>query len=337
MTRLLALLALLVSLLPSQAPAHALDPGFLELQHLGGAEWRVTLRRPDVQGRPMQIDVALPEACAPNEGPSPVPDGRAWVASWVAVCETGLGGGTIRIVGLEETQTDVLVRYTLPGEEAAQTMRLTPDATSFAIAAPQGPLARAQSYFVLGVDHILQGVDHLLFVFLLLLLVRSVRPLIGAITAFTVAHSLSLAAATFGWIVVPAAPVEAIIALSILILAAELAQPPDRGLHLTERYPWAVAFSFGLLHGLGFASALLEIGLPQGDVPLALFAFNVGVEAGQLMFIAVVLTAMLFFGRLGGRAGAVLARGSTALAVTTYGVGALAAYWMIDRVAGFAA
>jgi HupE / UreJ protein len=164
-----------------------------------------------------------------------------------------------------------------------------------------------------------------------------VRPLIGAITAFTVAHSLSLAAATFGWIIVPPAPVEAMIALSILILAAELAQPPDHGLHLTERYPWAVSFSFGLLHGLGFASALLEIGLPQGDVPLALFAFNLGVEAGQLMFITAVLTTGLFLARLGVSRAPVLARGSLGLVVTTYGVGALAAYWMIERVAGFTA
>ncbi len=337
MIRLLALLALLVSLLPAQAPAHALDPGFLELQYLGGSDWRVTLRRPDVQGRPMPIGAALPRGCGPSEGPPPTHDGRAFVTSWVVTCEAGLGGGTIRIPGLEQTQTDVLVRYTLPGEAAAQTMRLTPDATSFEVAEPQGRFERARSYVALGIDHILQGVDHLLFVFLLLLLIRRVRPLIGAITAFTVAHSLSLAAATLGWIVVPAAPVEAIIALSIVILATELVQPPDRGLHLTRRYPWAVSFSFGLLHGLGFASALLDIGVPQGDVPLALFAFNVGVEAGQLIFIAAVLAAGLFLGRLGARAGPVLARGSAGLTTTVYGVGALAAYWMIDRVAAFAA
>ncbi len=336
MTRLLAALALLVVLLPGKVAAHALDPGFVELRHLGGAEWGVTLRRPDVQGRPMAIDVALPEGCGPSDGPPPTHDGRAFVTSWVATCEDGLGGGTIGIPGLDRTRTDVLVRYTLPGLEEAQTMRLTPDAPSFEVARAQGPWARARSYVALGVDHILMGIDHLLFVFLLLLLIRRTRVLVGAITAFTVAHSVSLAASTLGLIAVPAAPVEAIIALSIVILAAELVLPPDRGLHLTSRFPWAVSFSFGLLHGLGFASALRDIGVPQGDVPLALFAFNVGVEAGQLLFIAAVLTAGFFLGRLGARPGSVLVRGSAAFGATVYAAGGIAAYWMIERIAEFA-
>jgi hypothetical protein len=284
----------------------------------------------------MAIGVALPEGCSPTDGPPPVHDGRAFVTSWVATCQAGLGGGTIRIPGLEETRTDVLVRYTLPGGAEAQTMRLTPSAPSFEMARAEGPWARAQSYVALGVDHILMGLDHLLFVFLLLLLIRRARLLVGAITAFTVAHSLSLAAATLGWIAVPAAPVEAIIALSIVILATELVQPRGTGLQLTARFPWAVSFSFGLLHGLGFASALSDIGVPQGDVPLALFAFNLGVEAGQLLFIAAVLTAGLFLGRLGPRPGKVLARGGPAFGATVYAIGGLAAYWMIDRIAGFA-
>ncbi len=139
-------------------------------------------------------------------------------------------------------------------------MRLSPDASGFEVAGPQGRFARARSYVALGVDRILQGIDYLLFVFLLLLRIRRVRLLVGAITVFTVAHSLPLAAATLGWIVVPTAPVEAIVALSIVILATELVQPCERGLHLTRHHPWAVSFSFGLLHGLGFASAFLEIG-----------------------------------------------------------------------------
>ena len=335
MSRALAVLALVVAILPVQVSAHALDPGYLELRHLGGTDWGVTLRRPDVQGRPMAIDVALPEGCGPTHGPPPAHDGRAFVTSWVATCEDGLGGGTIRIPGLERTRTDVLVRYTLPGMEEAQTTRLTLSAPSFEVARAQGPWARAQSYVALGVDHILMGLDHLLFVFLLLLLIRRTRLLVGAITAFTVAHSLSLAAATLGWIAVPAAPVEAIIALSIVILATELVQPPGTGLQLTSRFPWAVSFSFGLLHGLGFASALRDIGVPQGDVPLALFAFNLGVEAGQLMFIAAVLTAGFFLGRVGPRPGPVLARGGPAFGATVYAIGGLAAYWMIDRIAGF--
>jgi hypothetical protein len=175
----------------------------------------------------------------------------------------------------------------------------------------------------------------LLFVFTLLLLIRRAGPLLAAITAFTVAHSVSLGAANLGWIIVPAPPVEAVIALSIVVLAAELAQPSGQGLRLTERFPWTVAFQFGLLQGLGFAIALLDIGLPEGDVPLALLAFNLGVEAGQLMFIAAVLAAGLVCARIRRGGAPILARGSPALRLTANAIGTLAAVWMVDRIAGF--
>jgi hydrogenase/urease accessory protein HupE len=336
MIRLAAALALLLALLPRPAAAHALEPGFLELVPIGEADWRVTWRKPQVQGSPMPIDALLLETCEPRRGGPPVFDGRAFVAAWVATCPEGLEGGAIRIEGLEDTRTDVLVRYVLAPGGAVQTERLTAAATAFVVPAPQNALAVFGDYFRLGVDHILAGLDHLLFVLALLLLIRRPRPLIAAITAFTVAHSVSLGAATLGWIVVPAPPVEAVVALSIVVLAAELAQPPGRGLRLTERYPWSVAFGFGLLHGLGFARALLELGLPEGDVPLALLAFNLGVEAGQLLFIAVVLTAGALLARLL-RRDALLAPGSAGLRATAYAIGTLASVWMFDRIAGFAA
>ena len=196
----------------------------------------------------------------------------------------------------------MLVRYELaPGK--AESQRLTAATTGFTVPAPQGRLGVLATYFALGVDHILRGIDHLMFVFALILLVRDRRALVGAVTAFTVAHSLSLAAAALGWIVVPAPPVEAVVALSIMFLAAELVRPAGAP-SLTARFPWVVAFAFGLLHGLGFARALLEIGLPEGEVPLALFAFNLGVEAGQLLFIALVLVVGALLGRLYPLAGA---------------------------------
>jgi hydrogenase/urease accessory protein HupE len=337
MIRLVLILALTLAALPGRVTAHALEPGFLEITPLAGADWRVTWRKPQVQGRPMQIDAVLPETCSPRRGPEPVFDGRAFVTGWVATCPGGLGDGTIAIEGLEATSTDVLVRYTLLGAETAQSRRLTADAPAFVVPPQQGPLARFGDYFGLGVDHILAGLDHLLFVFALLLLIRRIRPLVAAITSFTLAHSMSLGAATFGWIVVPAPPVEAIVALSIVILAAELAQPAGNGLRLTERYPWTVAFGFGLLHGLGFASALLDLGLPQSDVPLALLAFNLGVEAGQLMFIAAVLMAGLLLTRLLRAAAPPLAPGSPGLRITAYAIGTLATLWMFDRVTGFVA
>lgn len=160
---------------------------------------------------------------------------------------------------------------------------------------------------------------------MLLLLVRRLGPLAAAITAFTLGHSLSLAAATLGWLIVPAPPVEASIALSIVVLAAELARPPGRGLRLTARHPRAVAAAFGLLHGLGFAGALREIVLPQEDAPLALLGFNVGVELGQLAFIAVVRTALRVLARLAPLP-------ATTPRLAAYTTGTLAACWTIERL-----
>jgi hypothetical protein len=331
------LLALAGTTLPTRAAAHALEPGFLELLHIGGSEWRVTWRVPQVVDRPMAIDAVLPDSCEPRRGPAPDFDGRAFVSGWIANCKTGLAGGEIRIEGLETTRTDVLVRYTLEGEAAPQVMRLTASTPAFVVPAAMTSVDVFASYFRLGVDHILQGVDHLLFVFLLVLLIRDWRRLLGAITAFTVAHSLSLAAATLGWIVIPTAPVEAVVALSIAVLAAELIRPPGSKPSLTERAPSVVAFAFGLLHGLGFASALLDIGLPEGDVPLALLAFNLGVEAGQILFIAVVLALGAAFARLCPKCRGHFLLGSPALRTFAYGIGALAAFWVFERMAVFVA
>jgi hydrogenase/urease accessory protein HupE len=334
--RALLLLACLAALCPGRVAAHALEPGFLELVPVGSADWQVTWRKPQVNGAPMPIDARLPAHCTPRQGGAPRFDGYGFVAAWTATCPGGIAGGTIAIEGLAETRTDVLVRYALAPDGAPQVARLTASETAFTIPPPMGPGAVFASYFGLGVDHILQGLDHLLFVFALLLLIRDARRLIGAVTAFTVAHSLSLGAASLGWIVVPAPPVEAIVALSIMVLAAELAQPPGQGLRLTERYPWSVAFAFGLLHGLGFARALLDLGLPEGDVPLALVSFNLGVEAGQLIFIAAILGAGTVLSRvLDGRP--ILPPGSPRLRFSAYAIGTIAAYWMIGRIVVFVA
>ncbi len=155
-----------------------------------------------------------------------------------------------------------------------------------------------RTYFVLGVEHILLGIDHLLFVLGLLLLVGSPKRLIVTVTAFTVAHSITLAAATLGFVHVPQAPVEAVIALSVMFVAAEILRAAQGRASLTARAPWLVAFVFGLLHGLGFAGALREVGLPQTDIPLALLFFNVGVEVGQLAFIAAVVAVLAVVTRL---------------------------------------
>ncbi len=330
-------LVLIAPITATRAGAHALEPGFLELLHLGGEEWRVTWRKPQVAGAPMAIEAVLPERCEPRRGQASAFDGRAFLSGWIALCTGGLAGGEIRIDGLERTRTDVLVRYTLGQDLSPKVMRLTAASPAFAVPEVQGPLGVFTSYLTLGIDHILKGIDHLLFVLMLLLLIRNWKTLLGAVTAFTVAHSLSLAAASLGWIVVPAPPVEAIVALSIAFLAAELLHPPGEKKRLTERYPWVVAFAFGLLHGLGFARALLDVGLPEGDVPLALLAFNFGVEAGQILFIAVTLALGAALARLYPAARATLAPGARGLRVVAYGVGTLAAFWVVERVAVFIA
>ena len=329
------ILALATIAMPARANAHALEPGFLELLHIGGSDWRVTWRVPQVVDRPMAIDAVLPEGCTPRQGAMPDFDGRAFVTGWIASCKTGLAGGEIRIEGLERTRTDVLVRYTLEGEASPQAMRLTAATPAFVVPAAASAVGVFASYFRLGVDHILQGIDHLLFVFLLVLLIRDWRRLLGAITAFTAAHSLSLGAASLGWIVVPSAPVEVVIALSITFLAADVVRAPGKEPSLAERGPWIVAFTFGLLHGLGFASALLDIGLPAGDVPLALLAFNLGVEAGQILFVTVVLTLGALFARFYLKPRNQFAAGSLGLRVLAYGVGALSAYWVFERMIVF--
>jgi hydrogenase/urease accessory protein HupE len=199
------------------------------------------------------------------------------------------------------------------------------------IAAAPGTLAVAGAYVLHGIEHILFGFDHLLFVLALILIVRNGRVLLWTITAFTVAHSITLSLATLGVVHVPAPPVEAMIALSIMLLACEIARLRYGQNSLTSRWPWIVAFSFGLLHGFGFASALTDIGLPQGDIPLALLSFNAGVEIGQLIFIGVVLGALFCIRRFG-----VPPRiRHAAVPVTSYAIGITSAFWFIERLAGF--
>jgi hydrogenase/urease accessory protein HupE len=222
------------------------------------------------------------------------------------------------------------------GEGRTQTARLTPGDPTFRVTSAPGRLAVAAAYLGLGVEHILLGIDHLLFVLALLFLVKNGRHLVGAITAFTAAHSLTLAAATLGWIDVPAAPVEAAIALSIVFVAAEIV----RGGGLAGRQPWMVSFCFGLLHGLGFAGGLREVGLPDDAIPVALAFFNVGVEAGQVLFVAAVLAAFA----LGSRAMRPLASGQRRAfweiagllaRPAAYAIGIPGAFWLLERTLSF--
>lgn len=318
-------------LLPAHASAHALDPGYLELTSLDENRWRATWRIPNVNGRPMPIKAVLPENCSSDPVPDPVFDGRAWITGWVAVCPSGLANGEIVIRGLELTKTDTLVRYELePGR--TQVYRLTAEEPAFTVPANPGTFDVLSTYTMLGITHILEGVDHLLFVFALLLLVRNLVQLFWAVTAFTLAHSITLVAATMGWLHVPSPPVEAVIALSIVFLAYELTfAPQDRSL-VAQKAPWVVSFAFGLIHGLGFAGALREIGLPETDIPVALFAFNIGVELGQLLFIASILLLANGVVRL---APALIKQERRIILMSSYVIGGWASFWTIERIMAF--
>jgi len=201
--------------------------------------------------------------------------------------------------------------------------------TTFTIPAQPSKGEVALSYWQMGTIHILEGVDHLLFLLVLLLIVTGIWPLLKTVTAFTVAHSLTLALATLGVVNIPPAPTEAVISLSIVLLAVEAVHKFSGELTLSERYPWLVAFTFGLVHGLGFAGALSEIGIPQNEVPLALLMFNVGVETGQVMFVVAVSLMLEGLRRLHSPAAMAVMRAAP------YAIGGIAAFWTIQRVDSF--
>jgi hydrogenase/urease accessory protein HupE len=249
---------------------------------------------------------------------------------WVDAGPNGLAGERIEFAGLQLTITDVLVRVQMRDGTVSTTL-VRPAHPWIEVAAAPGLLAVAGAYVLHGIEHILFGFDHLLFVLALILIVRSGRVLLWTITAFTAAHSITLSLATLGVVHVPGPPVEAMIALSILLLACEIIRLQHGQISLTSQWPWIVAFSFGLLHGLGFASALTEIGLPQGDIPLALLSFNVGVEIGQLIFVGAVLGLLACVRRI--TIPTRITRG--ALPVVSYSIGITAAFWFIERLAAF--
>jgi hydrogenase/urease accessory protein HupE len=325
----LAAFLLLCIGLAGLAEAHELQPSSIELRQLTSERFEVIWRAPVYYRKPHPARLQLPETWKTVGEPSlrQLPD-SALHRHVVDVPGGVIDGAVIRFVGLESTITDVFARFVwLDGSETTAIAR--PSQPWVEVIAQRSAWQVAWDYTVLGIDHILSGFDHLSFVLALLLIVNGARRLLITVTSFTLAHSITLAAATLGVVWVPGPPVEAVIALSILFLASELVKV-NRGLpSLTARYPWVVAFTFGLLHGFGFAGALGEVGLPQNEVPLALLMFNVGVELGQLLFIAAILGIVLLLNRLRREWPTWLRQ------VPAYGIGGIAAFWLIERVAGF--
>ncbi len=316
-------IALMCSAIP--AFAHEARPAYLEITETKAERYSVLWRTPVLSGMQLPVRLALPAEARDVVDPhtQQLPD--SLVERRTVEVPGGLGGHRIDIVGLQGTITDVLVR-TQWRDGRTSTELVRPSRPWIDVAAPRGALATATVFLVQGIEHILLGVDHLLFVFGLLLLVRTNWMLVKTITAFTVAHSITLALATLGYAHIPAEPLNAVIALSILFLGPEIIRAWNGGTSLTIRHPWIVAFVFGLLHGFGFASGLATVGLPYGDIPLALLMFNVGVEIGQLAFVALILLLVRAFKVLQTQ------WPHWVSVAPAYVVGSLGALWSIQRV-----
>jgi hydrogenase/urease accessory protein HupE len=333
--RIAACALLALSVAPSIL-ADEFKPAYLQLTQLDATRYAVLWKVPALdENTTLGVRPVFPAGTRDRTPSLQAFAGGTAVHRWTIDVPHGLVGHFVEFPGLAASRIDVLVRM-VRMDGTTQLGRVTPIDGRFEIFASPASFEVARTYTTLGIEHILLGVDHLLFVLALVLLVDGTRRLLWTITAFTVAHSITLAAASLGVLNVPGPPVEASIALSIVFVASEIIHARQGRRGLTQRRPWLVAFTFGLLHGLGFASALAEAGLPDGQIPLALLFFNLGVEIGQVMFVLAVL-AVLAIGA-GARWGAQywsLQRPAWAWRVLPYSIGGLASYWAFERVASF--
>ncbi|MBC8188091.1 MAG: HupE/UreJ family protein [Proteobacteria bacterium] len=303
------------------ASAHPLAPALLELEETDSGVVVVLWKKSSLSVPGSAIRPVVPEDCAAISQPRFEEQGVAVLTRWEIDCrEQGLVGRTIRIDGLGPARIDTLVRIRLADGRMIQRV-LRRGAPSMVVPAKAEKMAVFRDYVAIGFEHIVSGADHLLFVFGLFLICSTTRALVKTITSFTIGHSITLSLAALGYTNLPTGPIEVLIAGSVLVLAVELARDEHDATWM-RRHPWPMALAFGLLHGMGFAGALREIGLPTGEIPMALLSFNLGIEAGQLAFV-------LLLGVLG-----LLARRLTLplpRRLAVYAMGSLAAYWLIDR------
>ncbi len=307
------------------AIAHELLPGYLEVEKLGPDEYSVLWKVPLRQGQVVPISPRFPERCRLKGDLYSSKEPSAWVYRTTMLCEGSLAGQRISIDGLPASGTDVLLRYWPRPEESAITVLLKPERASTQLPAAESAGSGIAAYLNLGIQHILTGADHLLFVLALIFIVQGGWMLFKTITAFTFAHSLTLVAASIGVIEFPSTFVEAMIALSIMFLGLEILRRSREQTSFTIQFPWAVAFAFGLLHGLAFASELADFGLPLGELLMAVLLFNAGVEAGQILFIAAVLAVGLILSKF---------RDTWPAWVKPwpgYAVGIAGAFWFVER------
>jgi hydrogenase/urease accessory protein HupE len=321
----LALVAVLCAIAgPVPAEAHETRPGFLELRQTAADTYSFLWKKPS--GGEIEIYIApiMPPECQLTTSGDQALTPGALIVRGALRCAGGINGQVLAIDGLETTITDVIVRIH-HADGRLESHLLKPMNPSVTLGAQTTGWQRASSYLRLGVEHILLGVDHLLFVLGLLLIVDGRWTLVKTITSFTLAHSITLAIATLGYASAPLPPLNAAIALSILFLGPEIVRRWRGQTSFTIRHPWIVAFAFGLLHGFGFASGLTTMGLPQAEIPLALLLFNMGVEIGQLFFVAMIVLLERAFRTLEIRWPRLVE------ALPGYAVGSLGAYWTIQR------
>ncbi|WP_298470031.1 HupE/UreJ family protein [uncultured Erythrobacter sp.] len=323
-------MALLLAVVAAPLAADELRPAVVELTEREAGQWTLEWKLPVAatpgQSAAMLARPVIPNVCTMEGEPVQRAAPLALYGSTRLQCSGALADQSFGLTELLGSADAIARMVPLDGE--VQSFRLTAAEPIATIAAAPDRWQVARDYFLIGTEHILLGWDHLLFVIALVLLVGKTWPVVKAATAFTVAHSITLVATTLGYAGLPSRAVEALIALSIVFLAVELAgklREPDRETW-TRRAPWLVAFAFGLLHGFGFAGALAEIGLPQGEIAAALVAFNVGVEAGQLLVIAAVLALLAVINR------ALPVIEGPAIRAATYGIGIIGSFWMFERV-----
>ncbi len=327
-----ALLAIILAMLAAPVLADELRPAVIELAEREAGkwslEWKIPVAANSRSSAPMLPQPVIPQSCTMAGDPVQRAAPLALLGSAQLACDGDLAAeqfGLTELLG----SADAIARVS-PLGRPTQTFRLTADAPTATIAARPDAWGVARDYFVIGAEHILFGWDHLLFVIALVLLVRSGWAVVKAATAFTVAHSITLVATTLGYAGLPSRPVEALIALSIVFLAVEVIRAirdPDHTTW-TRGAPWLVAFAFGLLHGFGFAGALADIGLPQGEITSALVAFNVGVEAGQLLVIAALIALLSLMKRV------IPAAETPSIRFATYAIGITGSFWLFERLLG---
>jgi hydrogenase/urease accessory protein HupE len=319
-------LLLIISFFSIHGFAHEIRPAYLEIKEIGSNRVTIFWKQPVSGESGIYLTPLLSSGWLNDTSSINSSSGVALIRQWNIKTRQSISGQTITIDGLKNTITDVLVNITFrDGTKLTRIIR--PSDPTLLIEKSEHSTLPVFDYLRLGIEHILFGIDHLLFVLALILIVRGKRRLFKTITAFTLAHSITLAAATLGWVHIPAAPVEAVIALSIIFLAVELVHYYQGKPVFSARYPWVVAFILGLLHGFGFAGALANVGLPENDIPLALFLFNVGVETGQIFFILCVMLVIWLAHKM------IKNMPDWVRWVPPYTIGCMAAVWFFQRLA----